>query len=260
MRTPNPSRLDRRLLSCPKNELSIVLGDTALDNLRASLRQASLLASSGTYDSVIYINLPFSRKRFGKEEKEHLTAGRGSVSIHHISSGHLARTVSALGQKITDGSRTAVIINSWEMSSSCYRFREELVFAIQQLLIEQEVTVIVYGQSKPSTVESGKINRTGLGKLAVITDVVINIASDEFAQADDLWNEPAAREEHSAIEVTSDGVFAHLPAREIKDLGGAHGHLSAVALDDMIEEEVDEEDEEEPYHEEYVEEGELEYA
>lgn len=122
------------------------------------------------------------------------------------------------------------------MSSSCYRFREELVFAIQQLLIEQEVTVIVYGQSKPSTVESGKINRTGLGKLAVITDVVINLSSDEFAQADDLWNEPAPREEHSAIEVTSDGVFAHLPSRKINELDGVHGHLSGDGGKEVVRE------------------------
>lgn len=248
MRTPNTSRLDRRLLSCPKNELSIVLGDTALDNLRASLRQASLLASGGEYDSVIYINLPFSRNRFGKEEKEHLAAGRNAVSIHHISSGHLARSVRALGQKITDGSRTAVIINSWEMSSSCYRFRKDLVFAIQQLLIEQEVTVIVYGQSKPSTVQSGMVNRTGLGKLALITDVVIDIADKEYVLADESWNEPAPREEHSPLEVTAEGVFAHLPAREIKDLGGAHGHLSGVGHDVGFEDE------------EVVRERELEYA
>lgn len=111
-----------------------------------SLAHAKLLASSGKYDSVIYINLPFSRRRF-TEAREKAIGGKipgTKMHIYHIASGHLAQTVKNIGRDLDRPERTALIVNSWEMASSTYRYREDLIFALYNLAFEHELSVFVY--------------------------------------------------------------------------------------------------------------------
>lgn len=244
MKTPI-SLIDRQLLSCSKHELSIVLGDTAYDNLNASLRQAALLAASAQYDSVIYINLPFSRNRFTAAERAQAGSDSKKIHAYHVSGGRLAESLRSIGSRVADGSRTAIIINSWEMSSACYRYREDLVFALQELVLSSEATVIVYGQSKPESVSVAKPNRTGLGKLTIFADAVISLKALAEIEEEEATFAKQEEQEHSDLEVTADGVFAQLPSQQINDLATPDGHLSGGEFGE---------------EEEVVEDGVLEYA
>ncbi len=279
MNTPTSARAAAP--GCPLYGLTIFLGESSFANLGVSLKQAAVLERCGQFTHVFYINVAFDNRRFYATQRRAIGTEKANFSSYHVCTGNLARTLQRIQYTLPEGARPAFVINSWEMSSSCYRFREELIFMIQRLIMTLDAGVYVYSQANPEKVKAGYINRTGLGKLPAITDSIIDLTANyNAAKAKAAEGVPASEAatteapaevkeevkvaeevaEHSEIEVTADGVFANLPAQEINNLAPAHGHLSKVALDDVIEEEVDEEEEEEAYHEELVEEGELEYA
>jgi hypothetical protein len=74
--------------------------------------------------------------------------------------------------------KVAVIVNSWEMASSCYRYKEQLLFALNGLVCADEVTVFVYSQAKKGSVEPGMIHRSGLGRLPAIASGVIELPEE----------------------------------------------------------------------------------
>jgi hypothetical protein len=253
------------------------------------MRQAAALAKTGKFTEVVYINLPFDGRKFYWAQRQVCGSEKPNFKSYHVSSGNLAKTLQSLKAGLSPDARPAYVINSWEMSASCYRYREDLVFAIHQLLMTFDAAVYVYSQVNPEKVVQHYLNRCGLGKLTLFASNISNLIADreerKSAEAQEKAAAAIAAEvtteaveappiettniqddstkastpEHSEIEVTAEGVFAHLDGIKTNDLGSARGHLSPVALDDMIEE--DEEDlEEDEYQEEVVEEGELEYA
>ncbi len=176
MTTQFTSGVREQLAAIHGGEITIVLGDDAAQNLRASILQTEALSKSGAYDKVYYINLPFSRRRFTDAAKELEWEPTGN-NIQYLQAfqGKLMDTARELRGRMKSPERTAIIINSWELASSCYRYREELIFTLHELAIGMGVTVIVYACNKPQSVSVGKVNRTGLGKLAVSADAVISL-------------------------------------------------------------------------------------
>jgi hypothetical protein len=236
MKTSGLQKTKDMLSHFERGEVTIVLGENALSNMQASLVQAEMLLASGRFDSVIYMNLPFSRRKFTDARREFFREDPARMTVYHVASGHLARTVGGLEQNLTNPERTALIINSWELSSSCYRYREDLIFKLHELQMSLDLTVIVYAMSKPSSVEAGKTNRTGLGKLTITADSVIDLS-----EADGGENSPAedaekameanipsgsSKNAHAATGITPEGRIAQLPANEFNDLPYADGHLS----------------------------------
>jgi hypothetical protein len=112
--------------------------------------------------------------------------------------------------------KVAVIINSWEMASSSYRYKEQLLFAIFRLVSAEEVTVFVYSQAKSGSVVPGMINRAGLGRLSAIAVAIMEIPEeDEHALADHADTIRSVSRDQSPD--TRD-VSVQLPAKKIKDL------------------------------------------
>lgn len=193
----------RRMTSFADGEISIMLGDDAAANLRASLHLAHELRSSRRFSNVIYMNLPFSRNRFSQERKN-VTGSRhdDGLQIYHLTRGRAAESVAGLEGTLKDPKRTAIIINSWELSSSSYRLREALIFALHALQLEYGVTVIVFAMSDPAKVHSRRLNRAGLGKLALAADSIISLAEEpKDEDADEVEEEVGEAEETQTSEI-----------------------------------------------------------
>jgi hypothetical protein len=217
-------------------EINILLGDDAAYNLRASLALSSMLRTSGKFDHIVYINLPFSRRRFSDACKE-MGAEKVGTLVYHISGGRLARSVAELRGHELEGERTAVIINSWELSSSCYRYREDLIYKLRELQMDMGVTVFVFAMSDPAKVAVRKMNRTGLGKLSLTADLVVDLMEEE-AEQDIASEETREESEEMANIITAETLkrnepdrppvreYATLPISNFNDLPTPNGHLN----------------------------------
>jgi hypothetical protein len=92
------------------------------------------------------------------------------MTVYHLPAGRTAYNVRRLKDTIPNPQRTAIIINSWEMASSNYRYREELIFALHELQMTLGITVFVFAMANASRVKSRQLNRAGLGKLSIAAD------------------------------------------------------------------------------------------
>jgi hypothetical protein len=167
----------QKFMNCHDGEMTIVVGEDAYTNLQVSLAHAKQLCDSGRYERVIYINLPFSRRRFSGARAEVIgePLPPHKMQVYHVMTGQLSSTVKAVGAELARPERTALIVNSWEMASSSYRFREDLIFALYNLQAEHELSVFVYSVGKADSVAAGRRNRTGLGKLTLAAENVISL-------------------------------------------------------------------------------------
>src|SRR5688572_13665404 len=186
----------KRLLAAGNQEAAIIVGDDALMNLRSSLAHARLVVDRRLYDSVIYINLPFSKRRFTEERTRSYGDTTASLEIHHVSSGHLSQFIGDLSMSGKPRGKTAIIINSWEMASANYRYKEELIFLLLRLVNDENTSVFVYSTANPNGLAPGKPNRCGLGKLSLMTSDVIKLESDEEREEYETES-PSDSSEHS---------------------------------------------------------------
>jgi hypothetical protein len=211
----------RRMTSFTNGEISIILGEDAAANLRASLHLAGELRKDRRFKEVIYLNLPFSRSRFTQTQN---SLGLGAqkndagFTVYHLLRGRAAESVVKLEEKIADPSRTAIIINSWELSSSSYRLRELLIFALHSLQADLGVTVIVFAMSDPTKVKARRMNRAGLGKLAVAADSIISLAEDEPEAASEEEAEDQAEENVAEILMLPEYTQPNRDAQELRAL------------------------------------------
>jgi hypothetical protein len=165
-----------------EHELAIATGRNAFDNLKASLAHAKALLESRRFDSVVYVNIPFSARRFTDTRREVFPKSENNPAFEvlHMQEGRLGPSFSYVRQQATRAKgKVAVIINSWEMSSSCYRYKEQLLFGIHSLVCADEITVIVYSQAKKGSVEPGVIHRAGLGRLPLFATGVIELQEEK---------------------------------------------------------------------------------
>jgi len=164
-----------------EHELTICLGDNAAGNLRASLAHAKALIESRRFDSVVYVNLPFSSRRFTDTRRDVFPKSEKNTAFTVVHN-HIGRLGPEFGSVKTavDAAKgkVAVIINSWEFASSSYRYKEQLLFALHSLVCADEVTVFVYSQAR-SEVVPGEIHRAGLGRLTAFAIDVMRIPQEE---------------------------------------------------------------------------------
>jgi hypothetical protein len=175
-----------RLLACEDLEISIILGDDAFHNLRISLQHAKLLLAEGKYERIYYINLPFSGKRFAENYKAAQISDDDRLVIFHVASGSLADTVREIRQMITsigEKGRSAIIINSWEMSSRSYRHREDLIFTIFGMHMQSEATFFVYSVAESKHIIMRRSSRAGFGRLVMIADGLVDLATGKYTIA-----------------------------------------------------------------------------
>ena len=108
----------------------------------------------------------------------------------------------------------------WELSSSSYRLRELLIFALHALQAELGVTVIVFAMSDPAKVKARRMNRAGLGKLALAADSIISIAEEEpEAKSDDEESEQEILmlPERTSPDDSEEEIRAHEVQEETKE-------------------------------------------
>ena len=172
-----------RLVSCAENETSIILGDDAYHNLRISLQHAKLLLRRGIYDRIYYINLPFSGKRFAENYKAADLPDDRRLSVFHVSSGCLADTIRSIRNNMElegETGNTAIIINSWEMSSRSYRHREDLIFTMYDMQMHSECTFYVYSVAEAKHIIIRRSSRAGFGRLVQIADELVDLATGKY--------------------------------------------------------------------------------
>lgn len=180
-----------RLLGCLDNESSIILGDDAFHNLRLSLEHAKLLLDKNVYERIYYINLPFSGKRFHENLRLAGMKGEGNRSyeddkrlvIYHVDNGNLAETIRdirTLMASIGDTGRAAIIINSWEMGSRSYRYREDLIFTIYMMQMKSEAAFYVYSVAEAKNIILRRSSRAGFGKLVQIVEGVVDLTTGKY--------------------------------------------------------------------------------
>jgi hypothetical protein len=222
----------KRLLAAANEEAAIIVGNDALTNLRASLAHARLLVDKRLYDSVIYINLPFSKRRFTDERMRSYGDTTASLEIHHISTGHLSQFIDGLSMSVTPRGKTAIIINSWEMASANYRYKEELIFLLLRLVNDENTTVFVYTTANANGLAPGKPNRCGLGKLSLMTSDVIKLDTEDPAEpVREIRSEST---KHSPTHINQDGECVILDDRNINDLAYADDHQSGVGDEESL--------------------------
>jgi hypothetical protein len=209
-----------------EHELTICIGSNAFDNLKASLAHARALLESRRFDSVVYVNIPFSARRFTDTRREVYPRSEkdSSLIVTHMQQGRLGPDFhSVIADVKRVKGKVAVIVNSWEMASSCYRYKEQLLFALHGLVCEYGITVFVYSQAKASSVEPGMIHRSGLGRLAAIAVAVMEIPEEQ--------EEKEVYVEDMLPEKQREG--AQLSSQKIKDLRYADGPLKEEEYEHM---------------------------
>jgi hypothetical protein len=165
-----------------EHELTLCIGENAFDNLKASLAHAKALLESRRFDSVVYINVPFSARRFTDTRREVYPRSEKdpALNVMHMQRGRLGPDFYEVIAEVKRAKgKVAVIVNSWEMASSCYRYKEQLLFALHGLVCEHGITVFVYSQAKVSSVEPGVIHRSGLGRLTAFAVAVMVMPKEE---------------------------------------------------------------------------------
>jgi len=180
----NSPEVRKVFLRHTEHELTICLGDNADGNLRASIAHARALLDSRRFDSVVYVNLPFSSRRFTDARRDVFPKSEKNpaFTVVHNHIGRLGPEFGSVREAVEKAKgKVAVIINSWEFASSSYRYKEQLLFALHSLVCADEVTVFVYSQAR-SEVVPGEIHRAGLGRLTAFAVAVMHIPKEEERQ------------------------------------------------------------------------------
>ena len=163
-----------------EHELTICLGDNAGDNLRSSLAHARALLDSRRFDAVVYVNLPFTPRRVTDARRDVFPKSENNpnFTLIHNHIGRLGPEFDSVRKAVEAAKgKVAVIINSWEFASSSYRYKEQLLFALHELVCADEVTVFVYAQAQCAV--PGEIHRQGLGRLTMFAADVMLMPTEE---------------------------------------------------------------------------------
>lgn len=217
------------LRSTYEHELAIACGKNAFDNLKASLAHAKALLESRRFDAVVYVNIPFSARRFTDVRRAVFPKSENNPAfvVIHAQQG----TLGPKFYQVQDAAKSmkgkvAVIINSWEMASSCYRYKEQLLFAIHSLVCADAVTVIVYSQAKAGSVEPGVIHRAGLGRLPAFAMGVMEIPEEKA-------------EEPEVAKETVSGTFVEdiLPPKKRESVQLHGSKINELRYADLVKEE-----------------------
>lgn len=187
----NSPEMRKVYLRHAEHELTICRGDNAADNLKTSLAHARALLESRRFDAVVYVNLPFTPRRFTDARRDVFPKSDNNPAfvVLHNHIGRLGPDFGTVEDAVKNAKgKTAVILNSWEFASSSYRYKEQLLFALHSLVCADDITVFLYSQAKAGSIVAGEIHRSGLGRLAAFAVGVM-----EFPEEKERFEEPPLR-------------------------------------------------------------------
>jgi hypothetical protein len=169
-------------------EISVVLANDAEQLMKHSCELAESIKQTGI--GVLIINCGMSDSRFRNHAETATTAlndepfkkmpysinstDKKQALIHSSVCGDLVGEIDMIGSLIFQTCTGVVILAGWEWTSSSYRRKERLLYAIRKLMKEMDVAFIIYSQTV-TTPDIGKYDRGGLGKLAMLAISIIRI-------------------------------------------------------------------------------------
>jgi hypothetical protein len=210
-----------------EGEITIVKAEDAAEIMEHSCGLAAEIRKEGV--GVMVINTGLSPRRFKaaaiksgiecgevRDSNTLVAPGPAPCIIHTAIAGDLASQVPDLTTVCKEAKIKIVIVTSWEWTSSNYRRKEQLLFALRQLVSGLDVALVVYSQSSTQT-SKGRYDRGGTGKLAMLALEVLSleaIGSKEEQQTDlDAFKPVYVRKEKTVVR-------AQLSAKEINRLQG----------------------------------------
>ncbi len=210
-----------------EGEVTIVKAENASDVMEHSCQLAAEIRSAGV--GVLVVNTGLSARRFKeaatrsgieweavRDSNTIVSPGKAPCIIHTAEAGDLGSQIPDLATVCKEAKIKIVIVTSWEWTSSSYRRKEQLLFALRQLLSELDVAVVVYSQSSTQT-SIGRYDRGGTGKLAMMAMDVITLEATT-AMAEGKTDLVAFQPVVTFVRETLSGV--QLPGKEINRLQG----------------------------------------
>src|SRR5438105_698041 len=170
-----------------REAVNLVVGQTIGRNILAGIRHGYDISRSGE-GNVLYINTVQTHKQLDRSMNQVLGPGseeitewynrreKPAIFFETILHGAVADHQALIEEYVQYKNVTTIIINSWELASKSYAYREELLYILQELTDGapglREVSVLVYLQKRKQIPEAGKLERGGAGKLAAIAQRV----------------------------------------------------------------------------------------
>jgi hypothetical protein len=159
-------------------EITVFCGENARLNTKASFQQALEIINSGK-GNVLYVNTVFtSRKLYAIAREVSGNHEHEGLFCRQVTMGDLHKYFTDFQELIEKENIKTIVINSWEFSNSGYLYKEKALFQLKHYADALGLSVLVYSQAA-WTYETGKIARVGLGKLAVIADIILLVNEEQ---------------------------------------------------------------------------------
>jgi hypothetical protein len=161
-------------------ELTIVTSDHAEATLQHSSRVANSFRTAGL--NTLVINCGMSDRRFRNHYYDTYgedTFTKPMVILKTSRCGNVVGDREGFDQILREAKIGVVILVGWEFASSTTRRRNRLFFYLQELMQEQDITVIVYSQTTGNPV-AGMMGP--LGKLGVSALEIVKIDSSKILE------------------------------------------------------------------------------
>lgn len=244
---------DQGYLSFRKGDFIIHCCRDGSYNLRESIRQVAAIRQklSKDVDSVIYVNTPFNGKQLTREFRQHYPQAQKDpiLSVLIVPTGDLYQYKQSIMSAIQGKKHAVLMINSWEFSSRGSRQRDELVYFLNILRINYEVTVLIYSHSSGQGAHPGWYHKGGLGKLSLMAEKIYSIgkeSEDEAEQGEVTPAEPKPSEYKPAVPVSAAPSASNVitptlekeraPREGVNDVGESVGVVRAQASSSNVNE------------------------
>jgi hypothetical protein len=163
-------------LDFTSGDIIVNCGPDAGKNLRESLMHAAVIRHMSDVDTILYINLPFGPRRFTMTMNECYPNADNDGVFHKfaVPGGDLYKYGPQIKSYFEQSKKGVLFINAWEFASKGYRQREELLYFLNTLRTDYNVTIFIYCHADGEEARPGvqHYRRRGLGKLAVFADKI----------------------------------------------------------------------------------------
>jgi hypothetical protein len=182
MKTP-PLQSLSTYLDFTSGDIIVHCGPDAGKNLRESLMHAAVIRHMSDVDTILYINLPFGPRRFTMTMNECYPNSEMDDVLHKftVPGGDVYKYGPQIKSYFEQSKKGVLFINAWEFASKGYRQREELLYFLNTLRTDYNVTIFIYCHSDGEEARPGvqHYRRRGLGKLAVFADKIYLLPKPE---------------------------------------------------------------------------------
>jgi hypothetical protein len=163
-------------LDFTSGDIIVNCGPDAGKNLRESLMHAAVIRHMSDVDTILYVNLPFGPRRFTMTMNECYPNAENDGVFHKftVPGGDLYKFGPQIQSYFEQSKKGVLFINAWEFASKGYRQREELLYFLNTLRTDYNVSIFIYCHADGEEARPGvqHYRRRGLGKLAVFADKI----------------------------------------------------------------------------------------